>query len=139
MTTRNQTGIVIELACHTTDRTVVEQRALLAFALRLDCANGSWAGSNTPHRQPPYYVQLVLDTLDPNLPAVALTASQQAKYDRMAARWTTCTACGRPVGAHPDEQPCTTDISARYPTRDGGENGSSTGADLDAVRVVVTA
>lgn len=139
MTTRADLGHVVRLACLTEDRDPHEQRALLAVALRLDCANGSWAASNHHDRQAPVYVTLVLNTLDPALPPVALTASQQAKYDRVAARWNTCPGCQQPVGAHPAEQPCTELISTARP-RIEADNARETGADLDVARdVVVTA
>jgi hypothetical protein len=69
MTTRTDHELLLGLALRGTNRTPEEHRALVACALRLDCGHGR-----------PRYLPVALEGHD-----TELTASQQAKYDRLLA------------------------------------------------------
>lgn len=106
MTVTDDLVLVVELACLTADRDPVEQRALIATALRLDRERGKFTAKaieqGTAH--PPVLVDQVVATYGPEPDAgrpANLTTAQTAKLEKLREAWEPCETCGRPRGVHP--------------------------------------
>ena len=106
----DDTATVIRLACMTEDRSTTEQRALLAEALRVDLARGSFARNRagrtvvTRDPAPPELFVLARDTYAPSEGRwVTPTSAQMRSYEAAVAKWAPCPTCKAAMGCHPDK------------------------------------